>query len=209
MKNRPLVFIWVVWLILFSIIILADIPGFLTEPNWVEYVTLGGGAALFIISGFIKGRRWWLLRRPYIAYFEPQPDAIQELATDYIENNQQEEKTLQVTIKFRTLVHIERVLFGFEGTGLLPHIKELYDWNLPPGQVSPSVAPPYHNEKDRWYWPYLSPLRRGRNNTIKVGVRFDVSEGFRGNLFVQPTIEEQGEAPRVTNLPYEVINRVG
>jgi len=207
MIGRPLGIAWVTWFIMFVVIILADIHEFLAEPNWVEYATLGGGVALFFYTVGTWFRRQILLKTPYDVYFEPENEAVQRPGEHECTGTTREEKHLQVTFKFKIQVHVERILFGFEGTGHTPHIKALYDWNLPLGQANPGVLQPYHNERDMWYWPYASPLRRAKNNTIKVGVSFDVDGGFRGYLFVQPTIQEQSNVGKVAQFPYNVIVR--
>jgi hypothetical protein len=57
---------WGVWGILFSVIVLADIPQFLTEPNWVEYATLAIGVILSLTTGTRYLYKLWLEKN----YFE-------------------------------------------------------------------------------------------------------------------------------------------
>ena len=50
--------LWIVWLLGFWVIILADIPAWLTDPNWVEFATLGGIilVSLFTLVKLIDAR---------------------------------------------------------------------------------------------------------------------------------------------------------
>lgn len=66
--------IWLIWLAMFIIIILADVPKWLTEPNWVEFTTLGAA----VLLGIITIGRWFYYRKPFTMKFSLQPFEAQE-----------------------------------------------------------------------------------------------------------------------------------
>jgi hypothetical protein len=59
--------LWLIWVVMATIILLGDVPKWITDPNWVKYATLGGGLLLFIYT-LMQGARQRRRRRNLIRF---------------------------------------------------------------------------------------------------------------------------------------------
>jgi len=159
-------------------------------------------AAILIAGTLYAVFRWGIrkiqIKNPYDVYYEPEIDAIKH---NMIVNASRDSKYLQVTLRVKTEVNVERVSLKFEGVGEIPQIKNLYDWNWGLGITDPSIFT-FPVADGSWYWRYNSPIRRFRNSRIKIGIRYIAINSFSGELKIGFTAAP-GES-RYKSLLFEV-----
>lgn len=155
--------IWIIWLVMVVVIVLADIPQLLTAPNWIEYTTLGGGLTILLGSGARsiwnkwRAEHWYKL---YLAIRNPHRPPGQPFDFKRSHSPLESPSTIQVMVTPRGKVSLKRfdirlVILKHKCCGLMKipedaplDVVKLKDVRLPPNRVTLGVKIP-HKERNQ------------------------------------------------------------
>ena len=91
---------------------------------------------------------------------------------------------LETTLFIDTELTIEFIQVKFDGDGIKPTIKRLYDWNLL-DKDTPIRVYAHPVQDGSWYWEYLLPFRRMAKSRITIGVEYIAGGAFNGSMEIK------------------------
>ena len=152
--------LWLIWLVVFVIVILSDIPQWVTDPNWVEFTTLGGG---FLLALYTIWNRWQDRKRArrLIFFSDDRWQAIRDYETQQF----RVETIVDVLVPHHSIQCVTNTWFGKE------RILLTYHRLRPPLGTERSLRP------ERWTISGYGPLsilpEAAMSTAIEVKVTLD------------------------------------
>ena len=107
-SGSSLVWLWIIWIMVFIIVILADVSQFMKDPNWVEYATLGGGIFLVLITVGNWARTKWELWQTFDIRCASGTYGSSGPTTKRVRIQCGDRRTLLIRVKVKYAMKIER-----------------------------------------------------------------------------------------------------
>lgn len=145
--------------------------------------------ALFMLAGILVGPGWmpwmlkkWRLRALFSIGFQPSQDQREH---EYRGEASTATQRVHLSLWMALNTHVEFVALHFEGTGVLPQIQALDDWQHEPGKRLPFVIEPYQaigQDHKPWYWQFNPAWPRRKGSRVTIGIDFLSTGAFDGHL---------------------------